>query len=58
LKVLKRNPEKCAEAKVNKQIEYTKELMKEIPIGKYMEIGDKCNSMTRTMGEDWAWQNM
>jgi len=36
LKVLKRNPEKCAEAGVNenKQTEYTKELMKENPCWK------------------------
>ena len=55
LKVLKRNPEKCAEAGINKQTEYTKELIKEIPIGKCMETRDKCNSIIRTIGEDWAW---
>jgi len=32
--------------------------MKEIPIGKYTEAGDKCNSMIRTKGVDWAWQDM
>jgi len=60
LKVLKRNPEKCTEARVNKnkQTEYTKKLMKEIPVGKCMEAGDKCNSMIRTMGEDQAWQDI
>ena len=36
----------------NKQTEYTKELMKEIPIGKYMEAGDKYNSMIKTKGVD------
>jgi len=36
----------------NKQIEYTKELVKEIPIGKCAEAGDKCNSVIRTMGEN------
>jgi len=39
----------------NKQTEYTKELTKKIPIGKYVEAGDKCNSMIRTMEEDQAW---
>ena len=39
----------------NKCIEYTKEIMKEIPIGKYMEAGDKCNSVIRTVGENQAW---
>ena len=32
--------------------------MKEIPVRKHMEAGDKCNSMIRTMGENWAWQDM
>jgi len=41
---LKRNPEKCAEAGINKQIEYTKEFMKEIPVGKCTETGDKWTS--------------
>jgi len=41
-----------------KQLEYTKELMKEIPIGKCMEAGDKCNSIIRIVGENWAWQDM
>ena len=36
----------------NKWTEYTKELMKEIPIGKYMEVEDKCNSVIRTKGVD------
>jgi len=42
----------------NKWTEYTKELVKEISIGKCTEAGDKCNSMIRTMEEDWAWQDM
>jgi len=42
----------------NKWTEYTKELMKEIPIGKCVEAGDKCNSMIRTMGENRAWQDI
>jgi len=46
------------EVNKNKQIEYTKELIKEIPIGKYMEAGDKCNSMIRIVGEDRTWQDM
>jgi len=32
--------------------------MKEIPIGKYMEARDKCNSVIRTIGENQAWQDM
>ena len=36
----------------NKWTEYTKELMKEIPIMKYMEAGDKYNSMIKTKGVD------
>jgi len=46
------------EVNKNKQIEYTKELIKEISIGKYMEAGDKCNSMIRIVGEDRTWQDM
>ncbi len=46
------------EVNKNKQTEYTKELMKEIPVEKYVEVGNKCNSMIRTVGEDWAWWNM
>ena len=38
----------------NKQTEYTKELMKEISVGKCIEAGDKCNSMIKTIGEDQA----
>jgi len=49
---LKRNPEKCTEAGINKQTEYTKELMREIPIGKCVEAGDKCNRIIRIMGEN------
>jgi len=52
----KENPEKYAEAKVNenKWTKYTKKLIKKIPIGKYAEARDKCNSMIRTMGVDQA----
>jgi len=39
----------------NKQIEYTKEL---IPIGKYMEAGDKCHSVIRTKGVNRACWDM
>jgi len=42
----------------NKQTEYTKELMKEIPVGKCMEAEEKCNSMIKTEEEDQAWQDM
>jgi len=42
----------CAEARINKQTEYTKEFMKEIPIGKCTETGDKYNSVIRTIGEN------
>jgi len=42
----------------NKQTEYTKELIKEIPIRKCMEAGDKCNSMIRTKKVDQAWWNI
>ena len=57
---MKRNLEKCAEAGVNKNkwTEYTKELMKEISIGKCIETGDKYNNVIRTVGENWAWQDM
>ena len=55
LKVLKRNSKKWVKLEINKQTEYTKELIKEIPIGKCMETRDKCNSIIRTIGEDWAW---
>jgi len=57
---LKRNPKKCTEARVNenKWTEYTKELMKEIPVEKCTEAGDKYNSIIRTVEEDWVWQNM
>ena len=42
----------------NKWTEYTKELMKEIPIIKCMEAGDKYNSMIKTKGVDQIWWNM
>jgi len=42
----------------NKQTEYTKKLMKENPLWEHVEAGDKCNSVFRTMGEDWAWWDM
>jgi len=42
----------------NKRTEYTKKLMKENPRWECMEAGDKCNSVFRTMGEDWAWWDM
>jgi len=42
----------------NKWTEYTKKLMKENLYWKYMEIGNKCNSVIRTMGEDQAWWDM
>ena len=61
LKVLKRKTlESVLKLRVNenKQTEYTKKLMKEISVGKCMEVGDKCNSMIRTKREDWAWWNM
>ena len=35
-----------------------KESMKENLCWKYTETGDKCNSVIRTMEEDWAWQDM
>ena len=57
LKVLKETPKSVLKLEVNKQTEYTKELMKEIPIGKCMEAGNKCNSVIRTIGEDQAYWN-
>jgi len=42
----------------NKWTEYTKKLMKENPCWKCAEIGDNCNSIIRTMGKDWAWQDI
>ena len=42
----------------NKWTEYTKELMKEIPIIKCMEAGDKYNSMIKTKRVDQTWWNM
>jgi len=42
----------------NKQTEYTKKLMKENLCWEYMEAGDKCSSMIRTMGGGQAWQDM
>jgi len=46
--------------KVNeiKWTEYTKKLIKEIPIRKCTEIGDKYNNIIRTVEENQAWQNM
>jgi len=46
--------------KVNeiKWTEYTKKLIKEIPIRKCAEIGDKYNNIIRTVEENQAWQNM
>jgi len=38
----------------NKQTEFTKELIKEIPVGKYIEVGDKCHSMIKIKGVDQA----
>ena len=54
LKILKRNPKTYAKARINKnkQTEYTKKLIKEIPIRKCVEIEDKCNSMIRTKREN------
>jgi len=42
----------------NKQTEYTKKLMKENPHWECTGAGDNCNSMIRTLGEDWAWWDM
>jgi len=42
----------------NKRTEYTKKLMKENPLWECMEAGDKCNSVFRTMGENWVWRDM
>ena len=36
----------------NKQTEYTKKLMKKNPYWKCTEVGNKCNSVLRTMEED------
>jgi len=33
-------------------------VIKKIPIGKCMKVGDKCNSMIRTKGVDQAWWDM
>jgi len=57
---LKETPKSVQKLRVNenKQTEYTKKLMKENPCWKYMETGDNCNSVFRTMGEDWTWQDM
>ena len=57
LKVLKETPKSVLKLEVNKQTEYTKKLMKKIPIGKCMEAGNKCNSVIRTIGEDQAYWN-
>jgi len=46
------------EVNKNKQTEYTRELIKEISIRKCIEAGDKCNSVIRTVGEDWTWWDM
>jgi len=46
------------EVNENKQTEYTKKLIKEISIGKCIEVGDKCNSVIRIVGEDQTWQDM
>ena len=42
----------------SKQIEYTKKIVKEISVGKYLEAGDKYNSIIKIMGEDWTWQDI
>jgi len=42
----------------NKWTEYTKKLMKENLLWECVEAEDKCNSVFRTMGEDWAWRSM
>ena len=54
LKVLKKNPKKYAEAGINenKLIKYTKKLIKEITVGKYLEAGDKYYNMIRTIEVD------
>ena len=54
LKVLKKNPKKYAEAGINenKLIKYTKKLIKEITVGKYLEAGDKYYNMIRIMEVD------
>jgi len=38
----------------NKQTEYTKKLIKENPHWKCAETGNNCDSVFRTMGEDWG----
>jgi len=60
LKFLKETPKSMQKLRVNKnkQTEYTKKLMKGNPHWKCVETEDNCNSMFRTMGEDWAWQDM
>jgi len=40
------------EVNENKQIEYTKELIKKISIGKCAEAENKCNKLIRTVKED------
>ena len=54
MKFWKEIPKSVQKLRVNKNkwTEYTKELVKKIPIGKCTEVGNKCNSMIRTMGED------
>ena len=42
------------EVNENKQIEYTKELMKKIHIGRCIEVRNKYNSVIRTKGVNWA----
>ena len=39
----------------NKQIEYTKKLMKENLCWKCVKVGDKCNSVIKTIEENQAW---
>jgi len=60
LKVWKETPKSAQKIEVNenKQTEYTKKLIKEIPIEQCAEAEDKCNSMIRTVGEDWTWWDM
>jgi len=50
----KKTPKSVQKLRVNenKWTEYTKKLMKENPLWKCAEAGDKCSSMIRTMGED------
>ena len=51
---MKKNPKKYAEAGINenKLIKYTKKLIKEITVGKYLEAGDKYYNMIRTIEVD------